>query len=390
MLFLVGCGGGRDQRATSTAAPTPSPPRPAEPAPPRLAIGLAEANPHLISPGAVPEGFAPWRDRTVALKPRWFRLMVDWSKFQPAAAAPPDWGAVQDGCLRGRPPCGPYAGVRDRLRALKARQAVDGGWRVVVSLYGAPDWAKEPVEGCPGGGRIRTDAYQAMVWSLVELGRAEGVDLTWWSPWNEPNHPTFLAPQRAACDRTSPTVSAGAYAELVRAARDALPPSAELVIGEVAGYDRPRREATGAAEFASALPKDVACAGSVWGQHAYVGRGATRLAADRQAGGHKKLLDAVTAALDAHGCPEPHRLWISETGATPSERSCTGMDEALRAWEASERVDVAVQYTFRQDTAFPVGLADARLSETKPAYAAWLAWGGTRDPSGPPPPAPCA
>jgi hypothetical protein len=337
----------------------------------------------------VPEGFAPWRDRTAALRPRWFRLLVDWSKFQPAETAPPDWAAGQDGCLRGRPPCGPYAGLVDRLRALKARQAADGGWEIVVSLYGAPAWAVTPAEGCPAGGQLRLDAYTAMVRSLVELGRAEGVELRWWSPWNEPNHPTFLAPQRRRCDRTEPTLGADAYAGIVRAARVALPPTAQLVLGEVAGYDRPRREATGAAEFAAALPRDVACAGTVWGQHAYVGRGATELAADRQAGGHARLLTAVTAALDRHDCAEPHRLWISETGATPSERSCRAMDEALRAWEADPRVDVAIQYTFRQDTAFPVGLADARLTETKPAYAAWLAWGGARDPAGAPPPDPC-
>jgi hypothetical protein len=66
------------------------------------------------------------------------------------------------------------------------------------------------------------------------------------------------------------------------------------------------------------------------------------------------------------------------------------MDEALRAWEADDRVDVAVQYTFRQDTAFPVGLADPALTIALPAYAAWRAWGGERDPADGPPPDPCA
>jgi hypothetical protein len=65
------------------------------------------------------------------------------------------------------------------------------------------------------------------------------------------------------------------------------------------------------------------------------------------------------------------------------------MDAALRAWEADDRVDVAIQYTFRQDTEFQVGLADTALTTELPAYAAWRAWGGTRDPAGPPPPSPC-
>jgi hypothetical protein len=37
-------------------------------------------------------------------------------------------------------------------------------------------------------------------------------------------------------------------------------------------------------------------------------------------------------------------------------------------------VDAAFQYTFREDTAFPVGLADAGLDRLYRAYAAWQAW----------------
>ena len=56
------------------------------------------------------------------------------------------------------------------------------------------------------------------------------------------------------------------------------------------------------------------------------------------------------------------------------------------------RVDAAFQYTFRDDPAFPVGLADAGLTRTWPAYDLWLAWGGDRAPGAPAPdlPAACA
>jgi hypothetical protein len=364
----------------------------AAPAPPGLAIGLAEQNPHLIRPGPVPEGFGAWRDRAAALRPRVFRLLVDWSQVQPSPAAPPDWSAPRDGCLRGLAPCGEYAGVRDLLAALAERQAADGGWEVVASPYGAPAWALEPAAGCPSGGTIRPAAYAAFLRSLAAVAREAGVAVRRWSPWNEPNHPTFLAPQRGACAPDAPALSPAAYAELVRTARRALGRGARLVIGEVAGYDRPRDEAVGAAEFAAALPRDVACAATVWGQHAYVGRGSGRLAADREAGGHRRLLRAVRTALDAHRCPEPHRIWITETGAAPEraggEDPCAAMDRALRAWAADPRVDVAVQYTFREDTAFRVGLADAGLTTELPSYAAWRAW-GARDPGGPPPDPPC-
>jgi hypothetical protein len=376
--------------ATEPRATVP-PPAPPQPPPPRLAIGLAEQNPHLIDPGAVPEPFAAWRDRVAALRPRFFRLIVDWSRVQPDGAVPPDWDAERDGCLRGEGPCAPYAGVRALLRAIASRRIADGdagGWEVVASVHGAPAWAKDPAPGCPAGGRIRSDSYRALLRSLERLGRDEGVRIQWWSPWNEPNHPAFLAPQRAACGAEQPAISPGAYADLVRAAQAELPASARLVLGEVAGYDRPRGEAVAAAEFAAALPPDVVCAGEVWGQHAYIGRGSTALAADREEGGHAGLLRDVKAALDAHGCPREHRLWITETGATGID-ACAGMDAALRAWEADPRVDVAVQYTFREDPAFRVGLADPALTRQLPAYAAWLAWGGARDPAGPPPPVPC-
>jgi hypothetical protein len=383
-----------DESAPGATVPraTVPPPEPPAPPPPRLAIGLAEQNPNLIAPGAVAPEFAPWRDRVAALRPRWFRLMIDWSRVQPDANAPPDWDAQRDGCLRGAAPCAPYGGTRALLRAVRDRRVADGdpvGWEIVAGVHGAPAWALDPAQGCPAGGRIRLDAYKALLRSLERLARDEGIRIRWWSPWNEPNHPAFLAPQRAACSTAQPAISPGAYADLVRAAQEELPASARLVLGEVAGYDRPRDQAVGAAEFAAALPPDVACAGDVWGQHAYIGRGSTALAADREAGGHARLLRDVGRALDGHGCPRRHRIWITETGATGLD-ACAGMDAALRAWEAEPRVDVAVQYTFREDSAFRVGLADPALTRVLPAYAAWLAWGGTRDPSGPPPPVPCA
>jgi hypothetical protein len=47
-------------------------------------------------------------------------------------------------------------------------------------------------------------------------------------------------------------------------------------------------------------------------------------------------------------------------------------------------VDVAFQYTFREDTAYPVGLADPGLTRTYPAYDLWAAW-GAREPADPAP-----
>jgi hypothetical protein len=405
IVVVVTSLGGEPPRPPAPTATSPHPPAP--PAPPDtrgLRTGLTESNPNLLATGAVPPAFTQRRDQAAALRPAYFRLLVDWSRVQPRGDVPPDWTAPSDGCMRGAPPCGPSSGIRDLLRAVRERQRADGGWQVVVVLYGTPDWARRGGQaGCGADLRPDLDAYRALVRSLAGLGRQEGVALRWWSPWNEPNHPTFLGPQRAACERDAQPLSPGEYAGIARALQGELrtvEPGARLVLGEVAGYDRARPRAVGAAEFARDLPRDVACAGDVWAQHAYVratddvpagdggDEGSPSLAGDAGDAGDPALLRDVLAALDSHGCPRPHRLWITETGvggprtgeerpadAATDRRGCEAMDAALRAWAQDPRVDAAFQYTFREDSAFPVGLSDPSLSRLYRAYTAWADWG---------------
>jgi hypothetical protein len=157
------------------------------------------------------------------------------------------------------------------------------------------------------------------------------------------------------------------------------------VLGETAGFDGPRVNAVGAAEFAAALPDELVCRAAAWGQHAYV-KVDDELAADAaaQAPGSPELLSGVKQALDGHGCPSELPIWITETGTdqTTGAAGCRAMADALRAWAEEPRVQLAVQYTFREDTAFPVGLADAGLTALEPAYAAWLAQAqGAADPA---------
>jgi hypothetical protein len=346
------------------------------PVPPRaLLLGVTEGNPFLISPGTVPERFTRWRDLLTELRPRYLRLLVVWSHLQPSRFTPPDWAAPADGCLRGQPPCAPFAGMRDELRAARA-----AGLEVVVTILGAPRWAVGPPVGCerpgtPASARMPdVDAYRAMVRSLLEEAQAEGVSLRWWSAWNEPNHPAFLNPQRDRCDAAASTTAAG-YARLVRALKaelDAFPGDQRIVLGETAALTGPRPTSTGAAEFARALPRDVVCSASVWAQHAYVGVDGD-LAGDAPAG---TIVREVEGALAAHRCPgEPPHLWITETGvaAGSGPAGCRALAGALRLWAADPRVGAVFQYTFREDTAFRVGLADISLEQLRPAYAAWRA-----------------
>jgi hypothetical protein len=108
----------------------------------------------------------------------------------------------------------------------------------------------------------------------------------------------------------------------------------------------------------------------VWAQHAYVGVDGD-LAGDAPAG---SIVRDVEDALAARHCPGvPPRVWITETGvpAGSGPAGCRALAGALRLWAGDPRVDAVFQYTFREDTAFRVGLADISLEQLRPAYAAW-------------------
>ena len=405
-LLVLACGGSDDGGKREARPAAPSPP------PDGLAIGLTENNASLLwnaDGGPRPAAdIATWRDRVTELRPRYFRLAVDWSALQPDRRRPPDWGRQADGCVRGRPPCAPFAGIRDVLRAVASQQRAGNGFEILVSIYGVPDWAAEGPRGCERddiAARSRPitaeglEGYRRLVRSLADLGRREGATLSWWSPWNEPNGPFFISPQRSTCSRSSAPLAPAVYTRFVRALKaelDALEGDQRLVIGELAGVPGPRTYGAGIEEFMDALPDDVVCAGAVYAQHAYVKRG--ERAADA-------VIDQLEAALARRSCTEGRPIWITETGVggphlgdaridddAVLRADCRALHAAFRRWRDDPRVDAAFQYTFRDDPAFPVGLADAGLQRSWPTYALWRAWGGERRPGDPSPslPDPCA
>jgi hypothetical protein len=362
-LLLAACGGGGEKR--STPAPVP-----------RFAIGIDEKNPHLLAPGDQPAPFAKFRDALVALKPSYVRVLVDWSTVQKSAGAPPVFTERKDGCARGAPPCAPYDGIRDTLLAVKAL-----GARPVLLIYGTPDWAARPAEGCerPGVTQYartpRVAPYRAFVRALLAMARDAGFADPYLSPWNEPNTPTFLNPQRQGCDKGSRPLGAMRYAELAQAAAEEVAPG-RLVLGETAGIDA-HTHALGAAELAISLPKTLVCGAAVWAQHLYVTAprdGGARLDAVPRAH-NAGVLDAVELALNSHGCDHQVPIWISETGAGGRPGACPAMAAQLRAWRSNPRIEAAFQYTLRDDPIFPVGLADAGLTRLYPAYRAWRSRG---------------
>jgi len=408
--LLTACGGGGGGKSTSTSGSTPTEAPPAKQPPTDvapgggLAVGLTEINPDLFWHGKDVGDFDPWRDRVEALKPQVYRLTVDWATLQPSADAPVDWTKASDGCMRGLQPCRPYSGIRDTLRAIRSQQQAGNGFATMVVIYGVPDWAAIKPTGCERddiGARSRPitaqglEAYKRLVRSLQDLARREGVAIRWWSPWNEPNGPFFISPQRAECRGSSKALSPAVYTKFARAMREELQPGQQLMVGELAGLQNARKYGTSISEFFDGLPDDVVCNAGVFAQHAYAKRG------DRA--DDPGAVGTLEQVLDGRACARDKPIWVTETGVggphvgderSPKDASiradCQALNVALRRWDEDPRVDAAIQYTFRDDPVFPVGLADAKLTKEWPAYQLFKAWGGTRSPDGPPPALPKA
>jgi hypothetical protein len=396
-LLLAACGA--SPQAAPPTASTPAP-APAPDPPQRLTLGLTEPNPALLAPGPQPEPFARWRDELAGLRPRVVRVLVEWHKLQPDPSRPPELGAPRGGCLRDVRPCAPHGGLRAQFEAIAALRRTGREVEPLVVVYGTPAWAARPPAGCERAGTEALSrppsgealgAYGELLRAVGDLARRAGAPVAWWAPWNEPNHPYFVAPQRPACDPAAPSAAPAAYTQVVRTARAALGPRARLLLGELAGYRRASAQATTVGELVAGLPDDVACDGAAWSVHQYVGPSGT--AEERRAGtaGAPDAVVALEEALDARPCTAGRPVWVTETGAgaerpgrprdgTEAEllEGCRRLAEALVRWDADPRVAAVLPYTAREDPLFPVGLLDPALTRAYPALGLWRAWGATR------------
>jgi hypothetical protein len=376
--------------ATSTPTATPTPvPLDAPTRGPSLAVGITEPNTNLVAPPpnvALPPVWAHWRDELARIRPAVYRIFIPWSGMQPRPAARPNLAVPNAGCSRDKGPCAPFTVPQDQFRALAWRH-----WTGMLVFSGMPPWAAADTQGCrrgsgPGaaGPRVAAlPAFRRMIADVLALARAEGADIRYVTPWNEPNHPFSLAPQRAVCDPGAPSLATRAYARLARAAKAALPDGVELVLGEVSGVLDPKAGRTSVPEMIRGLPRDVVCGARVWSVHAYIG------GADPA--------PATAAALDARHCPRRHAIWITETGVgaagplaiaheiTGEHQGCRLLHRRLVDWYRNRRVTLAVQYTFREDDFFPTGLVTSDLGRAKPELREWQAWGDRPSLSAPPP-----
>ncbi len=395
LLALGGCGGASRHRARAGSSAN------AVPAPSGPAFGISEDNADLLwPPGAqAPAAAAPFlaaRRDLSALHPRYIRLLVDWAALQPSPGEAPDLSAPQSGCARDTGPCGRYPGLAGDLAAIAAAQrAAHAEGRPppepVVDILDTPGWAASPPHGCERAGtppgartpaRSALPSYERLIGALLALARGEGVALRWWSPWNEPNDPRFLSPQREACGSGASPAAPAAYAALAIAMSEELhaqAPSAQMLLGELGGYASSSAHRLGIADFVAALPAQAICLSATWSVHSYAGRAPGAATQDPV-----RLLERALAARG--GCAARAQIWVTESGAGAAEPgrpreggraeergACTALAAQVLGWRADPRVGAIFQYEFRDDPAYPVGLASADLAALTSTYRMWSA-----------------
>jgi hypothetical protein len=368
-----------------------------------LAVGITEPNPNFIQPEADVAGeFTRWRDELRKMRPTYYRLAVDWAGNTSPDGSQVDFAKHNDGCMREIGPCGGYEGVRDQLKAVAAAQKATGDdrWQVMVVISGTPEQLARPAAGCERAGTQarsrppRTDAlpqYKAFITKLLDEAKAQHVELRYFAPWNEPNHPFFISPQRASCHRTAKSMATEPYAEMARAMKEVLDDydgDQKMVIGETAGLLERQPSYTDIGQFIRGLPRDVVCNAVAYGQHGYVGG--------------PNPVNQVATALKTKHCDRTLEIWMTETGAGRPRRgedrdrtkkalrqACRGISKRLNRWYDDPRVTAAFQYTLREDDRFPTGLVATDLSAAYPALKEWQAW-GDREPTEPAPRSTCA
>ncbi len=398
--LLAGCGGSGSRRDPATVTPAPAPSGPA--------LGLTEDNAQLLwnplDAAAPPApGFTAARRELTALHPTYIRLLVDWAALQPDPGRPPALEGNVTGCVRTLGPCASYRGIAEELAAIASQQRADPGtFQVVLDILGTPSWAAAQPHGCEhhGAGSFARPlapaalaSYRALIADLLALGRREGVALPWWSPWNEPNDPLFITPQRASCAADGKPLAPLVYGELARAMAAQLAsagPGHELLLGELGGYAVGAPHLLSLPEFVAALPADVLCLGHVWAVHAYAVQGRP------PPPDPVELLERALAARG--GCAASASIWVTEAGAgapvpgrprqglaSEEVAGCQALAEQVSHWYADPRVRAILQFSFRDDPAYPVGLISSNLTHLYPVYGLWLALAGARAAGAAPP-----
>jgi hypothetical protein len=295
-------------------------------------------------------------DEVEALGVHWLRVVLYWQDVAPDA----DASSVPS--IDETDPAAYDWTIYDRVLAdARARDI-----RMLVTISGpGPRWAtrsKKDRVTRPNSTRFRR--------FVTAVGRRYGKQVDYWSVWNEPNHPQFLAPQYVHGRAYSPRL----YRQLFRAARSGLERSGNggdhVLMGETA--PRGNKHVVAPLEFlrgslclTTTYRKRRGC-GSLdvdgWAHHPYTtSKGPWFVSRDRDdvtIGSLSRLTRALDKARRAHAVRKRVDVYLTEFGVQSEPDPFAGVSETRQAEYRSigeliayrnPRVRAFSQYLMRDD-----------------------------------------
>jgi hypothetical protein len=302
-------------------------------------------------------------DEIKALGVDWLRVTLYWQDVAPAAGSRsvPDFDETDPNAY----PASGWA-MYDRILA----DARERGIRVLLTVSGpVPRWAT----------RSRTDRVTRPSPARFErfmtaVGRRYGDQVDYWSVWNEPNHPDFLAPQYRHGRPYSPSL----YRKLFLAAQHGLARSGNerdrVLMGETAPRGNshvvaPLAFLRGSLCLSASYHRRHGCHSldvDGWAHHPYTtSKGpwfVSRNRDDVTIGSLSRLTRALDRARRAHAVRKRIDLYLTEFGVQSTPDPFAGVSEAKQAEYRSigeliayrnPRVRAFSQYLMRDDLPRP-------------------------------------
>jgi hypothetical protein len=295
-------------------------------------------------------------DEIEALGVHWLRVVLYWQDVAPAvdARSAPVFDETD--------PRGYRWAIYDRLLAdARAR-----GMRVLVTISGpGPRWATRSRRD-----RVTRPSPVRFRRFVTAVGRRYGAQVDYWSVWNEPNHPEFLAPQYVRGRAYSPRL----YRQLFRAARAGLARSGNARDRVLMGETAPRGNRNVVAPLAflrgslclsSSYRKRRGCRSldvDGWAHHPYTTSAGpwfvSRRRDDVTIGSLSRLTRALDRARRARAVRKRIDLYLTEFGVQSRPDRIVGVSEARQAEYRSiaeliayrnPRVRAFSQYLMRDD-----------------------------------------
>jgi hypothetical protein len=299
-------------------------------------------------------------DEIAALGVHWLRVSLYWQDVAPEV----DASLVPR--IDETDPSSYQWGVYDQILAdARARDM-----RVLLTVTGpGPRWATRSRHD-----RVTRPSPTRFRRFVTAVGRRYGGQIDYWSVWNEPNHPNFLAPQYVHGRPYSPRL----YRQLYRAARSGLESSGNgpdhVLMGETAPRGNshvvaPLAFVRGSLCLSSSYRKQRGC-GSLdvdgWAHHPYTTpKGpwfVSRRRDDVTIGSLSRLTKALDRARRAHAVGKRVDLYLTEFGVQSEPDPVSGVSEQRQAEYRSigesiayrnPRVRAFSQYLMRDDLPRP-------------------------------------